>query len=276
MANRRGPWSSKDRDFVSANCDTMSYKEIAQALSRDEVSVKKYIEDTLGRRIQRKDNKVTLSSGTDIEKSILWAELVKEFTDEELRLFIYHWNRIIVQFKEDVFPTEEIQIVDMIKLEILMGRALKNEKDSIDKIKLFQKEIDEENKLSEELRNFAKIQNLEQNIGVNKAAYESIHKEYAALLQRKVQMLEGLKATRSERIKRIEDSRQSFMGWMQELLNNPPMRRELGVYIEKFRIAVNVEEARLMAPHTYLDGTDDLPILTADSVSKITQDNQEE
>ena len=35
------------------------------------------------------------------------------------------------QFREDVFHTEEIQIVDTIKLEILMNRCLKSQNENI-------------------------------------------------------------------------------------------------------------------------------------------------
>ena len=34
------------------------------------------------------------------------------------------------QFKDDVFHTEEMQIIDTIKLEILMNRILKSQRDN--------------------------------------------------------------------------------------------------------------------------------------------------
>ena len=57
-----------------------------------------------------------------------WVELQQQFTDDELKLFQYHWARIISQFKDDIIPTEELQVVDLIKLELLMNRALKHNK----------------------------------------------------------------------------------------------------------------------------------------------------
>jgi hypothetical protein len=42
-------------------------------------------------------------------------------------MFLYHWGRIISQFKDDVLPTEELQIIDTIKLDILMNRILRTQ-----------------------------------------------------------------------------------------------------------------------------------------------------
>jgi len=77
----------------------------------------------------------------DLQFRPYWTELKQQFTEGELELFQYHWARIISQFKDDVIPTEELQVVDLIKLELLMNRSLKNNKDNVEQISLLEGEI---------------------------------------------------------------------------------------------------------------------------------------
>jgi hypothetical protein len=273
-----GPWSQEDKNFIASNANTMSVDDIAERIDRDPESVSKYIRKTLGLRIESKGRTSTLSSGTDIENSLIWEELQKEFSNEELKVFIYHWNRIVIQFKEDVFPTEEMQIIDTIKLEIMMGRSLKSQKESLDNIQNLQKEI---NILKQTDGEEGKINRLEQLVISYKSAYELSDKQVNDLLARKSSMLKELKGTRDQRLKRIEDSKTTFTGWMSELLQNSSLRRELGTYIEKFKMATIAEEKRLSQPHKFADDQPDLPLLTPENITKLQEeenkwDNQQQ
>jgi len=273
---RTGKLTSEDRKYIAANVDSMLYTEIAAKLKRNPETIKTYIKKELGREIRRVEQPKSKPVTVDLKSTLIWKDLSKQFNEKELETFIWHWNRIIGQFKDDVFPTEELQILDMIKLEILMNRCMESEKEARDKVEEVKQEMIKE-KLLGDIANFDKIAIYEEQIALNKAAYESIHGEYTDLLQRKASILEKLRATREQRIKRIDDSKQSFMGWVNELLDNKSLRRELGLYLEKYRISIDVEEARLQEPHKYLDDAIDLPILSAESLEKfdstIPEDN---
>ena len=78
-------------------------------------------------------------------------------------------------------------------------------------------------------------------------------------------MLKDLKATREQRIKRLEDSKQTFIGWVRNLMSNPQTRSELGTEMEKMRLAVNKEQERLSEYHKYEDSLVDQPFLTPDT-----------
>lgn len=272
-----GPWKKADKDFIAANCDTMSVNDIAEVIDRDPESVSKYIRKTLGLRIAKanKKNVNIFSNGTEIEKSFIWATLQQEFSEDELKTFLYHWGRIITQFKDDVFPTEEMQIVDTIKLEILQGRCLKKQQEVIRRLNEIQNEI---NELTQEdaTTNAQRIDNLEHQSLPLRQSLDNYADEFNALLQRKSAMLKELKATRDQRLKRIEDSKQTFTGWMSEIMTNVSLRKELGIYIEKHRLATNVEELRLTEPLKYADGDIDLPLLTAETLNKLENKLQKE
>jgi hypothetical protein len=79
-------------------------------------------------------------------------------------------------------------------------------------------------------------------------------------------MLKDLKATREQRVKRLEDSKQTFVSWVQNLMTNPDVRQEIGIEMEKMRLSVNKERKRLSEWHQYEDKLVDQPFLTPDSV----------
>ena len=79
-------------------------------------------------------------------------------------------------------------------------------------------------------------------------------------------MLKDLKATREQRIKRLEDSKETFVGWIKMLIDDPEFSRGLGVAMEKMRMSSENEKARLSEYHQYEDGGIDQPFLTPETV----------
>ena len=81
-------------------------------------------------------------------------------------------------------------------------------------------------------------------------------------------MLRDLKATREQRIKRLEDSKQTFIAWVGQIMTQPKLRQEFGTEMEKMRLAMDVERDRLKEWHKYEDGIVDQPFLTPDTVEE--------
>jgi hypothetical protein len=81
-------------------------------------------------------------------------------------------------------------------------------------------------------------------------------------------MLKEMKGTREQRIKRLEDSRLTFVGWIAHLIQNPDLVRQYAVEMEKMRLAMESERHRLSQFHTYEDGTVDQPFLTSDTIKE--------
>ena len=130
---RKGRLSKTEGRFITENADTLSVEAIADELDRDPKSIELFIKRKL---------KLGLSEEEEVAYSLedrpYWKELGQQFSTDELVLFQYHWGRIISQFKDDVLPTEELQVVDAIKLELLMNRSLKQNKANIDQINAFE------------------------------------------------------------------------------------------------------------------------------------------
>lgn len=271
----RGPYSKEDKEFIAENCETLSYQDIAIHIQRDPAAIKKYIETKLNKKIV-KGARIAKDADYNIRQSQLWEEIKQEFSISEQRTFLFHWERMIAQFKEDVLATEELQIIDYIKLELLAGRALRNQKESKDSIIEASKQLQKIKQLDIVEQNPIEIAQLEQIIAFHRASGEALIKEHNELVNKKMSLMKELKGTRAERIKRIEDSKQTFLGWVTELMQNKKVRVQMGEYIEKMRIAIDLEKVRLMQPHKYLDGETDCPLLTAETLQYLEDKEKQE
>ena len=257
---RKGRLSNDETQFITDNADNMGPEEIATALDRDPASTAMFIKRKLRLGLSEEEE-VAYS----LEDRPYWSELKQQFTTEELDLVKYHWSRIIAQFRDDVFPTEEMQVVDVIKIEMLMNRSLKQNKETIDQINLLEKLLIQERDVELEHRDRDYIMNLERQAATLRASQESLNRDYRDLQTKKSAMLKEMKGTREQRIKRLEDSKQSFTGWVAHLMQNPNIVKQYGLEMEKMKMAMNKEKERLSAFHKYDDGQVDQPFLTPET-----------
>tara|TARA_R110000744_G_scaffold103031_5_gene197735 strand:+ start:112 stop:906 length:795 start_codon:yes stop_codon:yes gene_type:complete len=260
---KKGRFSKTEQEFIKKNHKELSNQEIATHLDRDPDSIKSYVDSKLGSTIfQEKEIKAL----HDLQARPFWKELTQQFSKDELDLLLYHWSRIITQFRDDVLPTEELQIIDAIKLEILMNRALSGQQTNMKNVNMYEDLVTDEKQKSLEIQDKDYIYSLERQVAVCRAAQESLTREYKDLQTKKSSMLKDLKATREQRVKRLEDSKQTFVGWVRNLMSNHEVRHQLGVEMEKMRLAANAEAERLTEYHKYEDGQVDQPFLTPDSI----------
>jgi hypothetical protein len=258
---KKGRLSKEEMRFISISIDNMTVEDIAKKLDRDVESIDSFIKRKL-----KKGLSIEEEVAYELEDRPYWIELQSQFTIEELELFKYHWTRIIAQFKDDVFPTEELQVVDVIKLEILMNRCLKSNKDNISEMSVIEKLIRDERAVDKDQRDQDYIMNMERQMAALRASQESLNRDYRELQTKKAAMLREMKGTREQRIKRLEDSKQSFTSWIATLIQNPETMKQYGIEMEKMRMAMKKEEQRLSAYHKYEDGLIDQPFLTPDTV----------
>jgi|TARA_Y100001951_G_C11235287_1_gene237030 hypothetical protein len=261
---KKGRFSKEEIVFIKENCNSMSYDSIAIKLNRDPESVESFVISKLGKNISSEAQKEWQAS-YDLKNRPYWKDLKEQFDPDELEMLVYHWGRIIGQFKDDVLPTEELQVIDAIKLEILMNRALKEQQAGMQDIRRFEELIKEEKTVDDDQWDRDYIFNLERQIAVCRAAQESLSKDYKELGAKKSGMLKDLKATREQRIRRLEDSKRTFFGWIQQIMRNRDFRTQLGIDMEKMRLASEKEYERLSEYHEYEDGGVDQPLFTPEN-----------
>jgi hypothetical protein len=260
---KKGRFSVEEMDFIEKNYEIKTAAEIALELDRDSESVDLYIKRKF--KVGISDIEV---AAFELEERAYWPELTLQFSQDELKLFQYHWTRIISQFKDDVIPTEELQVVDLIKLELLMNRCLKSSKSSIEQISSLEALAQLERARDIDQQDRDAILNIERQIASYRASQESINRDYRELQVKKSSMLKEMRATREQRVKRLEDSKQSFTGWIIHLMTDVEATKKYGLEMEKMRLAMLNEKKKLQEYHKYEDGVVDQPLLTPETVKE--------
>lgn len=258
---KKGRFSKEEERTIGRLINSMTPEDIAIQLDRDTESVVNFIKRKFNVGTSREEQ-----AAYSLENRPYYKELRQQFTDEELELFKYHWSRMVSQFKNDVLPTEEVQIVDTIKLELLMNRCLKGNKENIEQINTYDHMIQDERARDKDQQDIDYIINLERQVASLRASQESLNKDYRELQAKKSTMLKEMKGTREQRIKRLEDSKLSFTAWVGTMMRDPDIMKKYGIEMEKMKLAMENEKARLSVYHKYEDGTIDQPFLTPDTV----------
>ena len=268
---KTGRLSKAEWAFIEFNSDKMSAAQIAKELDRAIEPVQKHLEK-LGKGKDLRKNLQTQAE-YDLKKRPYWRELQAQFSESELEILLYHWKEIVSQFRKDILATEELQIIDVVKLEVLMNRALREQQYSMNKIAEFDEMIEFEKRKAAEDQDREFIFGLERQIATLRAAKESLSREYKDLQTKKSAMYRDLKATREQRIAKLEDNKETFSGLVQKLVRDPDFVEEQNLYMEKMRLAVMKEQERLSDYHEYEDGTVDQPFLTPETILDESNEN---
>jgi chromosome segregation ATPase len=149
-----------------------------------------------------------------------------------------------------------------------MNRCLKGNKDNIQQISTYETMVKDERSKDKDDQDLDYIINLERQIASLRASQESLNRDYRELQTKKASMLREMKGTREQRIKRLEDSKQSFISWVANMMQDPETMKQYGIEMEKMKMAMLKEKERLSAFHKYEDGLVDQPFLTPDTVQE--------
>jgi len=270
---KRGQLGLEEQEYIRNNIDSLSIEQIAEALNRTVKPVQRYVtESKIG--IQSKDeqeNNRTLKN--KLHAKTFWIEITKQFDEStgELQYFEDTWIGLVKQFREDVLPAEELQIKQFITIDILINRSMKERKRHIADTEKLQEEVDREYKLPEDVRDGPKLANLETQLSFARNSIANYTNEYTKLLNEQQKISKDLKATREQRIKRIEDGKSSWIGLIR-MLEDEEIREKEGREMEIMNMAVEQQVKNLSEYHTYQDGEVDTPLLTPETVKEKTDE----
>jgi uncharacterized protein Smg (DUF494 family) len=239
----------------------MTIEDIAHSLNRNVSPIEKYIS-------QNQLSVINSSNDSQILKQKLycktfWPEITKQFDKEsgELEYFENTWVSLVQQFREDVLPAEELQIKQFITIDILINRSMKERKRHISETEKLQRLVDAEYDKPEDQRDIPKLANLETQLSFARNSIANYTNEYTKLLNEQQKISKDLKATREQRIKRIEDGKSSWTGLIR-MLEDESIREKEGREMEILSLATERLKLKLTDYHTYQDGVVDQPFLT--------------
>jgi uncharacterized protein Smg (DUF494 family) len=266
---KRGQLSLDDQKFIKENFDTMSISDIAEALNRNKGPIEKYIKENPSIIINDEDRQ---SLKQKLYCKTFWPEINRQFDEAsgELEYFEETWIGLIKQFREDVLPAEELQIKQFITIDILINRSMKERKRHIVETEKLQKQVDNEYALPEDQRDIPRLANLETQLSFARNSIANYTNEYTKLLNEQQKISKDLKATREQRIKRIEDGKSSWVGLIR-MLEDEEIREKEGREMEILRLATDKVKLTLEDYHTYEDQVVDRPFLTPETVEKINE-----
>ena len=273
MGRKRGQLSLVEQKHIRDHFTKDTVEEIAEYLNRNTAPIKRYIEDNhlLAGEDDRDDDTDYLRH--KLHKKTFWTEILKQFDTDtgELKYFEDTWIGLIKQFREDVLPAEELQIKQFITIDILINRSMKERKRHIADTERVQQMVDMEYAKPEESRDTSYLTALETQLSFARNSITSYTNEYTKLLSEQQKISKDLKATREQRIKRIEDGKSSWTGLLR-MLEDEKIRENEGRQMEIMRMSVNKHLDELMGSHKYQDKSTDNPFLTPETMDRETTD----
>jgi len=266
MTKKRGQLSLEEEKYIRENIEQQTVEDIASSLNRNPDPIKKYIEseNSFPPKGEQHENEILKLK---LRSKSFWQEVCKQFDKEtgELQYFENTWVNLVKQFREDVLPAEELQIKQFITIDILINRSMKERKRHIAETEKLQKQVDKEYDKPEDQRDIARLANMETQLSFARNSIASYTNEYTKLLSEQQKISKDLKATREQRIKRIEDGKSSWTGLIR-MLEEEEIREKEGRQLEILKMATDKSRATLYDLHSYQDGQLDRPILNHESV----------
>lgn len=292
---KKGRFSKDEIEIITQHAAILDVNEIGETLNRDPESVRTFIVDKLGllplepaasrpdiskvvapeatKMVRRAEPAQRAAVSLELRKTEMWRRLKDEFEESELTFLEERYVAMVDQF-ETVFATEETQMLQCIKLEILMSRNLQQRKKALQSIRFIeesQSEMMEEYCPGGDRSNITKEQldqlcNIETQLNAARSDEQSKTAEYDKLSSQHTKLMQSLKATRDQRLDKIESTKVNFLDVIRQLNDRDIQERE-GRQMELMRIAGERELIRLGRPITYDDGNQDSPILCPETVN---------
>ena len=265
IQRKRGQLSLDEEQYIRENIGVLSVEQIAETLNRTVAPIKRYVTEN---NLANSENKAEIETlRLKLHSKTFWPEIIRQFDEDsgELKYFEDTWIGLIRQFREDVLPAEELQIKQFITIDILINRSMKERKRHIAATEKLQQEVDKEYDKPEDQRDIPRLTNLETQLSFARNSIANYTNEYTKLLNEQQKISKDLKATREQRIKRIEDGKSSWIGLIR-MLEDEVVREKEGREMEILRMATDKSLSHMQSYHEYADGTVDRPFLTPESV----------
>jgi hypothetical protein len=266
MPKKRGQLSLDEEKFIQDSISTLSVEQIANALNRNAEPINRYIDENQLYALEEKSENTILIR--KLHSKSFWYEIERQFDKDsgELEYFENTWVGLIKQFREDVLPAEELQIKQFITIDILINRSMKERKRHISETEKLQRLVDAEYDKPEDQRDIPRLANLETQLSFARNSIASYTNEYTKLLNEQQKISKDLKATREQRIKRIEDGKSSWVGLIR-MLEDEEVREKEGREMAILNMATEKYKKDLFGYHNYQDNKIDKPFLNHESVS---------
>ena len=137
---------------------------------------------------------------------------------------------------------------------------MKERKRHISETEKLQRQVDVEYEKKEVDRDLNRLANLETQLSFARNSIANYTNEYTKLLAEQQKISKDLKATREQRIKRVEDGKSSWVGLIR-MLEDEELREQQGKEMEILNMASQKFKEKFSDLHNYEDKQADQPFL---------------
>lgn len=259
---KRGKLSLEEMKYIRENCFDLSISEIANALNRTEDPIRRYIDEQNLKARDLDDHAHLLN---EFRARYYYGELRKQMSDAELIYAEHQWIDYFRQFNEDVTHTEEMQIMEVIRTEVLINRGMEDRQQTQKRIEDLEEMIEYERNKHPDDQNPQALAAFVTQLGACIASKSAYINEHDKLLTKKERLLKDLKGTREQRKRNAEDAKSNFTLWLKQL---PDYIEEEGDEMAVQALAADKAFERLSEYHQYEDGNLDQPVFNSETVKE--------
>ena len=266
---KRGRFALSEEQYIRDNIYEKTLQEIANVLNRDYKTIERFMKrNDMVPFTREETEREEAGLKSKLYKRSYWGQVKAQITAEELEYFEDSWINFMQQFNEDILYSEEMEMKEWIILEILKNRSMKDRMKHIEEAEKLEEKrdalLDDDRKTGDNKWVDLISAYTDQILSIRNSmtAYSTEHVKF---LDKSSNIAKNLKAIRSERIKRIEDGKSTFSGYI-KMLESDKARRQVGAEMEIMRHAKDVAKAKMGELHTYVDDTVDRPFLTPEIV----------
>lgn len=263
---KRGKFSTEEEKVIRDNIAAgYSFDAIAKVLRRTPKTIKKYcVKHHLVHKGMEEDVYEDTLLLEKLEERPYWQEVKKQFAEVDLNYFAQTWIRMMKQFREDILYSEEMQVKQWITLDLMGNKVMKDRRATEEQISRLSELLEREYGIPIEDRDIEVIARLESEISLLRNSQSSYTTEHSKILDRIEKIQKDLKAARADRVKKIEDSKSSWSGFLKSL-EEEDNRKRIGEELEINKIGKDSAIKRLSAYHKYDNGEIDQPLLTPEN-----------
>ena len=262
MTKKRGKLSVEEMNFIRQNCFNLPIEDIANNLNRTPAPIQKFIDkENLKMRNMTDDEHLLV----ELRGRYYFHELKKQFSDSEIIFFEHQWTDYFKQFSEDVTHTEEMEILEVIRTEVLINRGMEDRQEILKNIERLNKLIEDEMDKPSAMQDTVALASFQTQLGAAISSKSAYINEHEKLLTKKERLLKDLKGTREQRKRNADDAKTNFSSWLRQL-DEKALREKEGFDMEVHKVAAEKAVKRLGGYHEYEDGTVDQPVLNADTL----------
>lgn len=257
MSRKRGKLSNEEMAYIRQNCFDLSLEEMANHLNRTIEPVRKFIDKSNLKARGLTDDEHLLAT---LRSKAYYKRLARQFSDAELMYLEDQWITYFKQFAEDVVHSEEMQIVELIRTEILIDRSMEDRRSLMNRVEELEAAIAEEREKPHEERDTQYLGMLTTQLGAAMGSKGSYINEHEKLVSKKERYLKDIKGTRDQRKSFADNAKLNFPSWLRQI-SDEDERKKQGYEMEVHAAAADKARERLAQYHTYEDGEVDQPLL---------------